>query len=95
MQLTISRPIVEVQKIFDSVGITSVTQSTPDGPTVVGYYACDKPPTVGLGIGDGVFNIPSSSFSIADNGNNNCTSVLGGFDTAALPGLWVFGQREF
>lgn len=55
-------------------------------PVTVGYYPCDKPPTLGIqfvvpgsnDINGPVFNIEPEAFKLVDNGNNNCTSNIVG-----------------
>jgi len=108
-----SRPIDAVTSVFNATGIQGVLQSTPDGPLLVGYFPCDKPPSVGFSFPSAsnaaaagndstssvskkssIFNIPTNQWIAADNGNNNCTSVLSGSNVPNVTGLWVIGQGK-
>ncbi|KAL5347490.1 hypothetical protein ACLOAV_007802 [Pseudogymnoascus australis] len=51
---TIVGPIDAVSAIFKATGIQGVLRSTSDGDLLIGYFPCDKPPTVG-------FNFPSET----------------------------------
>ncbi|KAL3422802.1 Gastricsin [Phlyctema vagabunda] len=51
--------------------------------------------SAGISVVPTIFNIPNDAWVAKDNGNNNCTAVLGGQNYAAFPGLWVVGQPFF
>ncbi|KAK3674707.1 hypothetical protein LTR78_005429 [Recurvomyces mirabilis] len=91
-------PISDVQKLFDILGIQAVQQNLPGCTSVLfGYYPCDAPPKVGFTIGNSTksFDIESSAFQQADNGNNNCTAIVTGIDLSTRHPLWIIGQAWF
>ncbi|KAE8445245.1 hypothetical protein EG329_013617 [Mollisiaceae sp. DMI_Dod_QoI] len=107
---TIVGPIEAVSSIFEATGIQGVLQNSSSGQQLVGYFPCDSPPTVGFSFpsqsnastatgtiskNGKLFDIPTSVWAAVDNGDNNCTAVISGQDTAAFPGLWVVGQPFF
>ncbi|CZR62087.1 uncharacterized protein PAC_11984 [Phialocephala subalpina] len=96
-----------VGRVTPSIGIQGVLQNSSEGQQLVGYFPCDKPPTVGFSFpsqsnvstatktiskNSTVFNIPASAWAAVDNGSNNCTAIMSGQDFATFPGLWVVGQ---
>lgn len=100
-------PISAVEALFNLANIQSVLIPSAAGNTLVGYYPCSSPQTIGLSLpsqsnltspgasnSSTIFNIETSTLSIAQDGNN-CTSAISGFDYAAQPGLWVIGQAFF
>ncbi|KUJ16902.1 acid protease [Mollisia scopiformis] len=107
---TILGPIEDVSSIFEANGIKGVLSNSSSGLQLTGYFPCDSPPNIGFSFpsqtnastavgtiskNSTIFDIPANTWAAVDNGNNNCTAILGGQDVAAFPGLWVVGQPFF
>lgn len=100
-------PVSAVAALFNLANIQSVLIPSKAGNTLVGYYPCSSPPTIGLSLPSKsnltssvasntstIFDIGYSAQFSSQNGNN-CTSAISGFDYEAQPGLWVIGQAFF
>lgn len=81
-------PTSQVRSIFDAAGI----QYTTDSNGITGYYACDKPPQIGISFSDSNFNIASEALAFKKNGNN-CTASIHG--TNNFGDTWLVGQAFF
>lgn len=80
--------------MFNQLGLQPVEQHLPGCTTVLfGYYNCSSPPEIGFQLGDSnlIFEFEPSASQEANDGHNNCTSIVTGIDFGS-PDFWIIGQ---
>lgn len=81
-------PSSQVRDVFDAAGV----KYTQDSNGITGYYACDKPPQIGLSFSGSNFNVAPEALAFKTNGNN-CTASIHGTDN--FGDIWLVGQAFF